>query len=176
LESGDVRPTGQDLTAAKQLRSSDVAEQAAIFKHRINSERYVASNHRGSNLTQINQASIVENLEKQRYDAMLAGDVETLRKLCSVELAYTHSSGERDDKESYLAKIASGFFTYHEIIRSVDRILMLDEAALVMGRMTARGTVEGVARQIDNAYLAVWAREADGWKFVAYQPTPLRRP
>jgi hypothetical protein len=158
------------------VRSSDAAGKAAIFRHRINSECYVASNHRGSNLTQTNQTAIVENLEKQRYDAMLASDVETLRKLCSVDLAYTHSSGERDDKESYLAKVASGFFTYHEIIRSADRILMLDGTALVMGRMTARGTVEGIVRQIDNAYLAVWAREADGWKFVAYQPTPLRRP
>ncbi|MGB7100879.1 MAG: nuclear transport factor 2 family protein, partial [Xanthobacteraceae bacterium] len=121
-------------------------------------------------MVQTSQTAIIETLEQQRYDAMLAGDVETLRKLCSVELTYTHSFGERDDKESYSAKVASGFFTYHEIIRSADRILMLDGAALVMGRMTARGTVEGVVRQIDNAYFAVWGRETDGWKFVAYQP------
>jgi Domain of unknown function (DUF4440) len=127
-------------------------------------------------VAQTSQTAIIEDLEKQRYDAMLAGDVETLRKLCSTELSYTHSFGKRDDKESYLVKVASGFFTYHEIIRSADRILMFDGAALVMGRMTACGTVKGVVRKIDNAYLAVWARETDGWKFVAYQPTLLRRP
>ena len=40
--------------------------------------------------------------------------------------------------------------------------------------MTARATVSGVPRSIDNAFLAVWAIEDDGhWRLIAYQPTPL---
>lgn len=121
----------------------------------------------------IDESAAIADLEAKRYRAMLDGDVPVLREICSDDLSYTHSLGDRDDKESYLAKVASGVFTYHEIAHPADRILVLNGAALVTGRMSARVTVAGELRQIDNAYLAVWAKEDAGWKFVAYQPTPL---
>ena len=50
---------------------------------------------------------------------------------------------------------------------------MVDGAALVTGRMTAKVLVSGTIVHVDNRYLAVWVREQGGWKFVAYQPTPI---
>ncbi|MDO9413889.1 MAG: nuclear transport factor 2 family protein [Pseudolabrys sp.] len=120
-----------------------------------------------------NEQSTIEDLENRRYAAMIAGDVHVLDELCSDALIYTHSRGERDDKTSYLAKVASGVFTYHEIDHPNERVLVLSDTALITGRMTAQVSVGGEPRRIDNACLAVWAREAGGWKFVAYQPTPL---
>ena len=64
------------------------------------------------------------------------------------------------------------YFTYLEITHPVDRILVVDGAALVTGRMTAKVSVTGKIVHIDNRYLAVWVREHGGWKFFAYQPTP----
>ena len=47
-------------------------------------------------------------------------------------------------------------------------------AALVIGRMTAKVSVAGRGIvHVDNRHLAVWVREHGGWKFVAYQPTPI---
>jgi hypothetical protein len=112
-------------------------------------------------------------LEKRRYQAMLAGDAAALDELCSDDLIYTHSKGDHDDKGSYLHKVASRHFTYLEITRSADRILVLDGAALITGRMAAKVSVVGRIVHIDNRYLAVWARERGAWKFVAYQPTPI---
>jgi hypothetical protein len=112
-------------------------------------------------------------LEKRRYQAMLAGDAAALEELCSDDLIYTHSKGDHDDKTSYLHKVASRHFTYLEITRSADRILVLDGAALITGRMAAKVSVVGRIVHIDNRYLAVWARERGAWKFVAYQPTPI---
>ena len=116
----------------------------------------------------------IKALEDRRYRAMLDGDTVVLDALCSDELIYTHSKGDHDDKRSYLHKVGSRYFTYLEITHPADRILVVDGAALVTGRMTANVSVadKGIVH-VDNRYLAVWVREHGGWKFVAYQPTPI---
>ena len=116
----------------------------------------------------------IKALEDRRYRAMLDGDTAVLDALCSDDLIYTHSKGDHDDKRSYLRKVGSRYFTYLEITDPADRILVVDSAALVTGRMTANVSVAGRGIvHVDNRYLAVWVREHGGWKFVAYQPTPI---
>jgi hypothetical protein len=116
----------------------------------------------------------IKVLEARRYQAMLDGDTTILDALCSDDLIYTHSRGDHDDKQSYLHKVDSGHFTYLEITHPADRILVVQGAALVTGRMTAKVSVAGRRTvHVDNRYLAVWVREHGTWKFVAYQPTPI---
>jgi hypothetical protein len=116
----------------------------------------------------------IKTLEDRRYRAMLDADITILDALCSDDLIYTHSKGDHDDKRSYLDKVGSRHFTYLEITHPADRILVVDGAALVTGRMTASVSVAGRGIvHVDNRYLAVWVREHGGWKFVAYQPTPI---
>ena len=115
----------------------------------------------------------VKALENKRYRAMIAGDVAVLDDLCSDDLIYTHSKADYDDKQSYLHKVGTRYFTYLEITHPADRILVVNGAALVTGRMTAKVLVAGTIVQVDNRYLAVWVREQGAWKFVAYQPTPI---
>jgi hypothetical protein len=115
----------------------------------------------------------IRALEDARYQAMLDGNISALDELCSQDLIYSHSRGEYDDKRSYLEKVSSGVFIYHEISHPVDRILIVSDAALVTGQMTARVSVIGEMRTINNRYLAVWFRQDGNWKLVAYQPTPI---
>jgi ketosteroid isomerase-like protein len=115
----------------------------------------------------------IKALEDRRYRAMIDGDTAVLDELCSDDLIYTHSKGDHDDKRSYLHKVGSRYFTYIEITHPADRVLIVGGAALVTGRMTAKVAVAGRIVRIDNRYLAVWVREHRGWKFVAYQPTPI---
>ncbi len=116
----------------------------------------------------------IKALENRRYRAMLDGDTCILDALCSDHLIYTHSKGDFDDKRSYVQKVGSRYYTYLEITHPADRILVVDGAALVTGRMTAKVRVadRGIVH-VDNRYLAVWLREHGGWKFAAYQPTPI---
>ena len=90
---------------------------------------------------------------------MIAGDVTILDELCSDDLIYTHSKGDHDNKSSYLHQVGSHYFTYLEITHEADRILVVDGAALVTGRMTATVLVAGRIVHTDNRYLAVWVRE-----------------
>ena len=115
----------------------------------------------------------IKGLEDRRYRAMLAGDAAVLDELCSDDLIYTHSKADYDDKRSYLHKVGTRYFAYLEITHPVHRILVVDGAALVTGRMTAKVSVVGTVVHVDNRYLAVWAREHGAWKFIAYQPTPI---
>jgi uncharacterized protein DUF4440 len=101
-----------------------------------------------------------------RYTAMLA-------ELCWDDLIYTHSKADHDDKASCLRKVGTRYFTYLEITHPADRILVVDSAALVTGRMTAKVLVEDTIVHVDDRHLAVWVREYGAWKFIAYQPTPI---
>src|SRR5271166_5230927 len=91
----------------------------------------------------------IKALEDRRYQAMLDGDTAILDALCSGDLIYTHSTGDHDDKQSYLHKVGSRHFTYLEITHPADRILVVDGAALVTGRMTAKVLVSGTVVHVD---------------------------
>jgi hypothetical protein len=111
--------------------------------------------------------------EDARYRAMLDADLDSLDRLCADELSYAHSSGVRDTKQEYFAKIRSGYYDYHRIEHPVERIEVLGDSAIVVGRMTADLTVDGTRRTIDNLALAAWTRTAEGWRLLAYAPTRL---
>ncbi|MBC9247457.1 nuclear transport factor 2 family protein [Paracoccus sp. 11-3] len=115
----------------------------------------------------------IQALEDRRYAAMRAGDVTTLRDLLSARLRYTHSLGDHDTRDSYLAKVAAGHFVYHRIDHPVEWSERLPGAVLLAGRMAAEVDVGGEPRRINNAFLAVWADEGDAWRLIAYQPTPM---
>jgi hypothetical protein len=113
--------------------------------------------------------------EDRRYDALLGPDLPTLERLFHERLSYAHSSGVRDTKAEYLAKIENGYYVYSRIDHPVERVDVLGDSAVVVGRMTADLTVDGTAKTIDNLALAVWTRADGEWQLIAYASTPLPR-
>jgi ketosteroid isomerase-like protein len=119
------------------------------------------------------QSDEIAGLEDRRYAAMLAHDLATLAALFDEDLLYTHSSGLRDDKATYLKGLTDGVYRYHKI-EVFDRTIRLHgETALVFAHTITALTTLGVDKTIDNMILAVWVRRSAGWRFVAYQPTLL---
>jgi hypothetical protein len=55
----------------------------------------------------------------------------------------------------------------------VERVEVLGDTAIVVGRMTADVDVQGVPKTIDNLALAVWTRASGAWRRLAYAPTSL---
>ena len=111
--------------------------------------------------------------EDRRYKAMQDADLTTLDELCADELSYAHSSGVRDTKDEWLGKIRSGHYVYRRIEHPVERVEVLGDTAIVVGRMTADLDVDGTRKTIDNLALAVWTRAGGEWRLLAYAPTPL---
>ncbi|MFE5563393.1 nuclear transport factor 2 family protein [Amycolatopsis japonica] len=114
----------------------------------------------------------IRDLEDRRYAAVVAGDFNAFAAACHPDLIYTHSGGVTDTLESYLEKCRSGFYTYHEIDHPITKIVVNNDVALVLGEMNAALTAGGTRKQLRNSALAVWVRDADTWKLIAYQPTP----
>ena len=113
--------------------------------------------------------------EDRRYEALLGPDLPVLERLFHDRLSYAHSSGARDTKAEYLGKIESGYYDYQRIDHPVERVDVLGDSAVVIGRMTADLTVQGTQKTIDNLGLAVWTRATGNWQLLAYAATPLRR-
>ena len=111
--------------------------------------------------------------EDRRYRAMQDADLATLTELCADELSYAHSSGIRDTRSEYLEKLRSGYYVYRRIDHPVDRVEVLGDTAIVIGRMTSDVEVQGTLKTIDNLALAVWTRASGTWQLLAYAPTSL---
>jgi len=111
--------------------------------------------------------------EDRRYRAMQDADLATLTEVCAEELSYAHSSGVRDTRSEYLEKLRSGYYVYRRIDHPVDRVEVLGDTAIVIGRMTSDVEVQGTLKTIDNLALAVWTRASGTWQLLAYAPTSL---
>jgi len=122
------------------------------------------------NDTQADETAL-RGLEDARFDAVVAGDLDTFASHCHPDLLYTHSNAVVDTLDSYLAKCKDGFYDYHHIDHPIDKITVLGDTALVFGEMKADLTAGGTRKQLDNVSLAVWVRDQDTWKLLAYQPT-----
>jgi citrate synthase len=124
------------------------------------------------------QSATIRELERRRFAAMTAADVDTLADLLADDLIYTHSDASRDDKASYLARVADGTFGYGRIDHVEHEVVVHEDTVLVIGEMRTRAVVRGVPRPIHNRGLSVWVRNADRWELTAYHPTPVlaRRP
>ena len=118
-------------------------------------------------------AAAVLAAEDRRYRAMVETDLATLDRLLDDRASYAHSSGVRDTKAEYLAKVRSGYYDYLRIDHPVERVEVVGDTAIVVGRMTCDLTVQGTAKTIDNLALAVWTRAAGDWRLLAYAPTTL---
>lgn len=112
------------------------------------------------------------DLEHARYRALEAGDADALAALCHPGLVYTHSNGARDDLASMRRKVQQKVFVHGPIDHPVDRIVLDGSTGIVVGSMRAQVWVNGEERHLDNASLAVWTRTEQGWRLLAYQPTP----
>lgn len=114
--------------------------------------------------------------EEQRYRAMENATWDALTHLLDDDLVYTHSDSSSDTKAGYLALLRDGVYAYESVISTERRIVVVgssSDVALCCGRMRMRGRLNGVPRDLDNRYLAVYVRRADGWKLSRYQPTPV---
>ena len=116
-------------------------------------------------------AGQIRALEDRRYEAVTAGDVAALDELFAAGLVYTHSDASADSKQSYLEKLASGYFKYGPISHPEHSILVHGDCALVFGDMRGEVQIAGSVRVLNSRSLAVWVRENGRWLLLAFQPT-----
>jgi ketosteroid isomerase-like protein len=116
-------------------------------------------------------AEQIRALEDRRYQAITDGDVATLDELFAADCVYTHSDTKTDTKQSYLDKLASGYFKYGPISHPEADILVHGDCALVFGDMRGEVQIDGQMRVLNSKTLSVWVPEDGRWVLLAFQPT-----
>jgi ketosteroid isomerase-like protein len=117
-------------------------------------------------------ADALRAADRRRRDAMIAGDADTLAGLLAADLVWTHSSGRKDDRTAFLARIASGAADYHELEVSDDVVSSHGELFVHHGTLLGRVSVDGREKPLRNRFLSVWKRSADGRiELLAWQST-----
>jgi len=113
-------------------------------------------------------------LEERRKQVLLAGDLPALQGLLADDLVYVHSTGGCDRKDSYLAKLSGGSLKYLELNFSELQVQLLQQAAVVHGRMAAVITKDVERKNVSSLFMTVWGCDADGvWRLHAHQGTTV---
>lgn len=118
----------------------------------------------------------VRAAEEARRLAMLHNDPVALAPLVCDELIYTHSSGLKDSKSSWLKRMTSGALRYERVDFVDLAFTVIEQTALVTGRMDASLLRAGQPGSVSSMYLAVWVKRAGHWQLLAIQGTPAPSP
>ena len=112
-------------------------------------------------------------LEDERFAAMTARDFARLQLLVHDELMYTHSSGVVDGKNTWLDSMKSGRVKYKKAACTERKVRLYGDTALITGRAHIEAEIGGQAKTLKLLFLNAWTKTPQGWKFVAWQSTPL---
>lgn len=121
----------------------------------------------------LTEAALIE-MEHDRLDAMARNDVEAIAAVVHSECVYTHSPGDRDTRDTYLEKCASGVIQYNRLSTTIEKVILRGDVAMVFGTMDGDAQVAGAPRQLYNCYTAVWTPQDGDWRLIAFQPTPIK--
>lgn len=113
-------------------------------------------------------------LEARRYAAMVAVDVAELEALLHDELMYTHSSGVRDTKQSYIESLTSGRTRYLHCETRDSEVKILGDVAVVVAGSHIDVVVPAGPKALDLRSLAVWTATPRGWQFIAWQSCAIK--
>jgi len=122
---------------------------------------------------QQNQLAELEALEHQREQAVLAADITTLERLLIPDMIYVHSSATAEDRDTYLQRVAQGYYVYNSVQSLQRNWRLYPDFALANGDLRIDVTVRGTAKIVMSRYLQVWAKTQGQWQMVSWQSTPI---
>lgn len=119
-------------------------------------------------------------LEDERCRCIVEQRFDRLRELLSADLVHTHTRGNADSRDSYMAYI-SGVIESLDLRREDLRVIPAgSDAAVLHGKQintVRRRGGQHEALTVEATVVQVFAREGDGqWRMVAFQATPLGAP
>jgi ketosteroid isomerase-like protein len=119
----------------------------------------------------MNDIEALLEADAQRRSAMIAADIETLDRLLSDDLIWTHSSGRTDDKAALLEGIAAGTVRYLALDVSSVHTARYGEVLISHGDLHGRASRDGVEKRLENRFLSVWRMRGDAFELLAWQST-----
>ncbi len=114
----------------------------------------------------------IRALERDRFRAMVDGDVPLLNQLLSESVSLVHTNGKRETKQQFIEAIDSGHRRYRQIeVQSQDVVPVGRDTCVVTGRALLEMEAKNGALLFPIAYTAIQAQEEGHWRLVAWQAT-----
>jgi ketosteroid isomerase-like protein len=112
----------------------------------------------------------VRALERRRIEATRINDADALEPLLHDALIYVNSVGAIYDKQGYLRSIRSHALTYDRDfdVRETE-VRILDNIVILVGVMLGHSRLDGEQQVFHFPSIAVWRKEVDGWRLLAWQ-------
>jgi ketosteroid isomerase-like protein len=112
-------------------------------------------------------------IENQRIQAMIAGDLATLERLLADDLSYVHSTGQVESKQEFLARLKSGDLKYRAMPREEVKVRILGCAAIVTGKAKADVESKGLKLSFPMRFTDIYVKRAERWQLIAWQSTRM---
>ncbi|HTH75183.1 MAG TPA: nuclear transport factor 2 family protein [Trinickia sp.] len=114
----------------------------------------------------------IRALERDRFRAMVDGDVPVLNQLLSDSVSYVHTNGKRETKQQFIDSISTGHRRYRQIeVQSQDVLPVGSGTCVVTGRALVEMEANNGALLFPIAYTAIQAQEGGHWRLVAWHAT-----
>jgi ketosteroid isomerase-like protein len=123
-----------------------------------------------------NSEQEINQLEDQRYQAIVNGDFEKLDALLADEFFYNRAGGDSLNKSEYLTLLKSGESKVKKVTREGSKVRFYGDIAVVTAMVHIDLTTKGEDRVVHLRYLHMWDKGDKGWKLVARQATYLPAP
>jgi ketosteroid isomerase-like protein len=119
-------------------------------------------------------AEAVKTAEKAWATATAADDEATLRQVLSDDLTYTHSTGETDTKQVFMANLKSGVRKYHKVNHESMSVRVYGNTAVLMATAQIETSQKGgTPAPAHLRFLHVWLLKEGRWQLVAHQSLRL---
>jgi Domain of unknown function (DUF4440) len=111
-------------------------------------------------------------LERDRFRAMVDGDVPLLNQLLSDNASFVHTNGKRETKQQFMDAISAGHRRYRQIeVQSQDVLPVGNGTCVVTGRALFEMEANNGALLYPIAYTAIQAQEGGQWRLVVWHAT-----
>jgi ketosteroid isomerase-like protein len=115
----------------------------------------------------------LRQLERRRYDLMVKKDLKALGEMLADDMVYTHSNGTTENKEQYLASLASGKSVYYGVEPVETQVRFYGNTAILNGTAKVDTQVNGQRTTLLLRYTDAYVKRNGKWQFVTWQSLRL---
>ncbi len=116
----------------------------------------------------------IRSLEQRETQAVLKGDTVTLfKKLWSPDFIVNNPANIVITKKDVAALIKSGKINYESFERIIEKISIIGNTAIVMGReeIKPQGVTDNAGKNIIRRFTNIWMKRNDNWAMIGRQAT-----
>jgi ketosteroid isomerase-like protein len=124
-------------------------------------------------LSQTSKETLVADIEKKRFAALVSKDYAYLNQVMGEDIIYCHSNGLIDTKASFIQSIKDGKLVYNEMTADELKVRVYDKTAVITGVCTAKVVSNGQQLNTRFRFTDVYVKRKEGWQMVTWQSLRL---